>query len=161
MENNLTIVIEYESLGKQFNIYEPTTDTLLVSENLTEGLVLLNDFLMKNNLIEKDILKTDSIKYQLDSSTMKAMIDSNVKLIKKLSRGPSDFQISKDKFGSSPLATATKSFSSNLSQSQGNSSKLKSNINKVLEEESRFNSYKSSFIGGSKFGKGFKKSKFK
>lgn len=55
MENNLTIVIEYESLGKQFNIYEPTTDTLLVSENLTEGLVLLNDFLMKNNLIEKDI----------------------------------------------------------------------------------------------------------
>ena len=66
MENNLTIVIEYESLGKQFNIYEPTTDTLLVSENLTEGLVLLNDFLMKNNLIEKDILKTDSIKYQLD-----------------------------------------------------------------------------------------------
>ena len=84
MENNLTIVIEYESSGKQFNIYEPTTDTLLVSENLTEGLVLLNDFLMKNNLIEKDILKTDSIKYQLDSATMKAMIDSNVKLIKKI-----------------------------------------------------------------------------
>lgn len=149
--NNVDIVINYNTTSKQFNLYEPTSDTLLVSENLTEGLVLLNEFLMRTGLIDSDILKTESIRYQLDSATMKAMIDSNVKLIKKLNRAPSDFQVAKDRFGSTPLASSSNS--KRFSQSS-NGNKLKENISSSIDENSR--SYRKD-EGFSTFGKGFKK----
>lgn len=151
----INIAIKYNPLDEEYNIYEPSTDTLLLSKNLTEGLVNLNNFLIDSGMTKTDILKDDSIEYHLCSKTMKAMIDSNVKLIKKLSRGPSEFQVAKDRFGSSPLATATKKSSFTGGQQTTSENRLKSNINESLESKS----YKKS--EGFRFGSGFsKKGKF-
>lgn len=156
MGNTINIAIKYDPLNEEYNIYEPSTDTLLLSKNLTEGLVNLNNFLISSGMIKTDILKDDSIEYHLCSKTMKAMIDSNVMLIKKLSRGPSEFQVAKDRFGSSPLATTVKRSSFNGgSQQMTSENRLKSNINESLEGRS----YKKS--EGFRFGSGFsKKGKF-
>ena len=151
----INIAIKYNPLDEEYNIYEPSTDTLLLSKNLTEGLVNLNNFLIDSGMTKTDILKDDSIEYHLCSKTMKAMIDSNVKLIKKLSRGPSEFQVAKDRFGSSPLATTTKKSSFTGGQQTTSENRLKSNINESLESKS----YKK--IEGFRFGSGFsKKGKF-
>lgn len=151
----INIAIKYNPLDEEYNIYEPSTDTLLLSKNLTEGLVNLNNFLIDSGMTKTDILNDDSIEYHLCSKTMRAMIDSNVKLIKRLSRGPSEFQVAKDRFGSSPLATTSKRSSFNGSQQMTTENRLKSNINESLESKS----YKKS--EGFRFGSGFsKKGKF-
>ena len=41
----MDIVINYDPGTKEYKIYEPTTDSMIVSMNLTEGLVNLNLFL--------------------------------------------------------------------------------------------------------------------
>lgn len=95
----IDIVIEYHKDTESFKLYEPTTDTLIVSSNLTEALVNLSTFLDTSGLGNGDILVSDNINYHIDSATMKAMIESNVNLMKKLNSGPSGFTRSSQKFG--------------------------------------------------------------
>lgn len=87
------IVINYVSEKQQFKVYEPTTDTLIVSSSLTEALVNLSNFLVQSGLIQGDILSYPDISYHLDSYTVKAMVESNVNLLKRLQTAPSGFMI--------------------------------------------------------------------
>ena len=97
----MDIVINYDPGIKEYKIYEPTTDSMIVSMNLTEGLVNLNLFLKSSGLIaeDSDILLSKDIGYHLDSETFIAMIQSNVDLLKRLQSGPSEFKKSAGKFG--------------------------------------------------------------
>lgn len=95
------VVINYSQEDQKFKVYEPTTDTLLVSSSLTEALVNLSIFLTQSGLIQGDILDYPDISYHLDSFTVKAMVESNVSLLKRLQTAPSGFMISSQKFGGS------------------------------------------------------------
>lgn len=99
------LVINYSKEKQTFLIYEPTTDTLIASTNLTEALVNVSSFLTKEGLITGNILDYPDISYHIDSMTMKAMVDSNVALLKRLNTAPSGFQISTQRFGGSNLPT--------------------------------------------------------
>lgn len=99
------ILINYMPDKDCYGVYEPSTDTLLVSSNLSEALVSLSNFLKDSKLIDTDILNTADIKYHLDSHTMKSIIESNVNLMKRLSNAPSGFMISSQRFGSSMTQT--------------------------------------------------------
>ena len=105
----MDIVINYDPGTKEYKIYEPTTDSMIVSMNLTEGLVNLNLFLKTSGLIseDSDILLSKDIGYHLDSETFVAMIQSNVDLLKRLQSGPSEFKKSAGKFG---LPTASHTY---------------------------------------------------
>ncbi len=105
----MDIVINYDPGTKEYKIYEPTTDSMIVSMNLTEGLVNLNLFLKSSGLIseDSDILLSKNISYHLDSETFVAMIQSNVDLLKRLQSGPSEFKKSAGKFG---LPTASHTY---------------------------------------------------
>lgn len=95
----IEIVINYNKEKDEFDIYEPSTDTLLISKNLTEALINLSNFLMDSKLIEDNILNCPDISYHLDSWTMRKMIESNVNLLKRLNSGPSGFTIANHRFG--------------------------------------------------------------
>ena len=97
----MDIVINYDNVGKVYKIYEPSTSTLLLSQDLTEGLYNLNSFLKSCGKIPEgsDLLKITDIEYHIDSFTMTAIIKSNVDLMKRLRNGPSEFKISSDRFG--------------------------------------------------------------
>ena len=99
----IEIVITYDTDQGTYKIYEPTSETVLVSTSLTEGFLNLNEFLKTAGLIgqDQDILVAPEIMYHLDSFTLKSMIDSNVNLMKRLSAGPSEFKLSSSKFGQS------------------------------------------------------------
>lgn len=110
----MEIVINYDSGTRIFKIYEPSTDTLLGSANLTEALVNLSEFLKTSgHLGDSGILGASDINYHIDSATMIKMIESNVELLKRISTGPSAFTISGSRFGmsgtsSNPLASVQK-----------------------------------------------------
>lgn len=93
------IVINYDPAQDEYKIYEPTTDTLLLSKNLTEALVNLSLFLQSTGMITTDLLGSPDITYHLDSYTLKGMVESNVALLKKLKTAPSGFMISNQRFG--------------------------------------------------------------
>lgn len=105
----MDIVINYDPSTKEYKIYEPTTNSMIVSMNLTEGLVNLNLFLKSSGLIseDSDILLSKNIGYHLDSETFIAIIQSNVDLLKRLQSGPSEFKKSANKFG---LPTASHTY---------------------------------------------------
>ena len=105
----MDIVINYDPNTKEYKIYEPSTDSMIISLNLTEGLVNLNLFLKTSGLIpeDSDILLSKEIGYHLDSETFVAMIQSNVELLKRLQNGPSEFKKSAGKFG---LPSATQKY---------------------------------------------------
>lgn len=109
----IEVVINYSKEDKQFKIYEPTTDTLLVSTSLTEALVNLSNFLVQAGLAHNDILSNPDISYHLDSYTLKEMVESNVNLIKRLQTAPSGFMISSQKFGGSTISKQKKEKKSN------------------------------------------------
>lgn len=116
------VVINYNKDNQNFQVYEPTTDTLLVSSNLTEALVNLSIFLNSAGLLQGDILDYPEISYHLDSYTVKSMVESNVNLIKRLQTAPSGFTISSQRFGgTSGLISSKKSNSSGFSESYKNS----------------------------------------
>ena len=72
----------------------------MASSNLTEALYLLNKFIESSGLSNiPNILECPNISYHLDSATMKAMIESNIALIKRLQTAPSGFTQSNRKFG--------------------------------------------------------------
>lgn len=142
------IVIEYDQGTQEYKIYEPTTDTLLVSSNLTEAFVNLSMFLTSAGLIQGDILNYPDISYHFDSYTVKSMIESNVNLLKRLQTAPSGFMISSQKFGGS---STSNSYLSRKQQQEKNGFD-KTGFNKSYQPEKRFsNKSSSSFSGKSGF----------
>jgi hypothetical protein len=97
----IEIVINFDQNSKMYKVYEPTSDTLLITSNLSESLIKLSEFLRNSGMIQSDILASDCISYHLDSATMIAMIESNVSLLKRLAQAPSVFTSSAQKFGKS------------------------------------------------------------
>lgn len=98
----IDIVINYDSSRKEFKLYEPTTDTLIITANLSETFIKLTEFLVQSGLIPQgtDILNTDVVTYHLDSGTLITMVQSNVNLMKRLTQqAPSIFTSSSLKFG--------------------------------------------------------------
>lgn len=93
------VLINYFPEKKCFGVYEPSSDTLMFAENLSEALVQLSAFLKDSGMINADILSSNDISYHLDSATMKGIVESNVNLMKRLSTAPSGFMISSQRFG--------------------------------------------------------------
>ena len=142
----IEVVINYSQEDQQYKVYEPTTDTLLVSSSLTEALINLSNFLIQSGLTQTDILSYPEISYHLDSYTLKAMVESNVNLLKRLQTAPSGFMISTQKFGGSTVG-----FKKKDKQPQGDGFK-NSGFSKAYKKEAgakRFsNSSKSSNFSG-------------
>jgi hypothetical protein len=97
----IEIVINFDPQKQYFKIYEPSSDSLMVSANLTEALCILNKFLLDSGMIQEDILKSPNISYHIDSYTMKGIIEGNLKLVKRLNQAPSGFQVSSQRFNGS------------------------------------------------------------
>lgn len=95
----INIVINYDTSEDMFKVYEESSDTLIITKNLTEALVNLSSFLSTSGMISGDILSSSDIIYHIDSQTMKNMIESNVSLMKRLNSAPSGFLISSQRFG--------------------------------------------------------------
>ena len=96
----IEIVIKYDPSRSEYKIYEPTTDTLMASSNLTGALCMLNKFINSSGLSSvSNILDCPDISYHIDSATMKAMIESNLSLLNRLRTAPSGFAMSSQKFG--------------------------------------------------------------
>lgn len=107
----IEIVINYDKVKKEYKIYESSTETLMISGDLTQGLVTLNDFLRNHYLIKEDILQEKDIIYHLDGTTMIEIIMSNVNLLKQLKNlAPSSFQISTSKFGTTKTSAPVPGF---------------------------------------------------
>lgn len=98
----IEIAINYDKGKEMYGIYEPSTNTYMLSANLSEGLVFLEKFLKESGLISTGLLDCTDITYHLDAFSMKAMIESNVSLMKRLNNAPSGFMISQQKFGGMP-----------------------------------------------------------
>lgn len=104
----IQIVINYDPGTSSYKIYEPTTQNLILTQDLTEALVTLSLFLQSKGMITGDILGAADISYHLDAHTMKAIIESNVKLMKRLKSAPSGFQQSSQRFGTSNSSSGSK-----------------------------------------------------
>lgn len=94
------IAITFDPDKEVFKVYEPSSDTLLVTNTLTESLMKLNEFLKSENMITGDLLNTADVSYHMDSYSMSTMIRSNANLLKRLSTANSGFTVSTQKFGS-------------------------------------------------------------
>ena len=95
----IEIVINYDQNKQMYGVYEPTTNTYILSANLSEALVYLEKFLKDSQMITSSLLDCTEISYHLDSYSMKSMIESNVALMKRLSGAPSGFTVSQQRFG--------------------------------------------------------------
>ena len=116
----IEIVINYDPTQKVFKLYEPTTDTLLITASLGESFIKLNEFLKNQGMITTDILNTLDITYHIDTMTFLALIESNVGLIKQLNQSPSGFMISSQRFGmTNTLGATPKNSNNNQPQFQG------------------------------------------
>lgn len=134
------VVINYDQSTQEYKIYEPTTDTLLISSNLTEAFVNLSVFLTSAGLIHGDILNYPEISYHFDSHTVKSMIESNVNLLKRLQTAPSGFMISSQKFGGSTTSPIKPKKQESGFDSNG--------FNKSYQADRRFSGKKSSSFSG-------------
>ena len=65
------VVIKYLEDKQYYYVYEPTSDTLMAANNLSEALIMLNDFLLSSGMSNVDILGSNDISYHIDSQTMK------------------------------------------------------------------------------------------
>lgn len=138
----IEIVIKYDEAKQQFLVYEPTTNTVLVSTNLTESLIKLNDFLKKSGLSQCDILGSSDISYHIDSMVMRTIVEGNVNLLKRLNQAPGSFTISNQRFGGG---------GQNKSSSPGT---WKENGKKVNRSKSEFASSKAFKGAFKRFGNG-------
>lgn len=125
----IEIVINYDTATKEYKLYEPSTDTLILSANLGDTFNKLSDFLKDKGLITESIFKTKDINYHLDSSTMSAILENNVKLMKRLNDTPSGFMVSSKKFNGSFGSSSMQS--SSISGKRNNNSGDKSKYQKV------------------------------
>lgn len=95
----IQVIINYDQSQEIYTLYNRDLDIAFTSSEMFKVLVLFNSYLTETCGEEFNVLKSDEIEYILDSSSMKQMITSNVKLIKRLSRLPTAFQQSSEKFG--------------------------------------------------------------
>lgn len=95
----IDVVINYDESTGSFKLYEPTTDTLLITTSLGDTFIKLSEFLRQSGMIAEDILSSSEITYHIDSATFLALIQSNVSLLKRLNTAPSGFMISSKRFG--------------------------------------------------------------
>lgn len=93
------IVVNYDSVKGEYQIYESTSKTLILSRTLGEGFSNLNLFLIQTGQIQKSIIEDQNIIYHFDSHTFQEMIKSNMALLKRVSDIPSEFKNSASKFG--------------------------------------------------------------
>lgn len=93
------IVVNYDSVKDEYQIYESTSKTLILSRTLGEGFSNLNLFLIQTGQIQKSIIEDQNIIYHFDSHTFQEMIKSNMALLKRVSDIPSEFKNSASKFG--------------------------------------------------------------
>lgn len=98
----IDVVINFDESKGEFKLYEPTTDTLLITTSLGETFGKLDEFLREQGLIATNILSTADINYHIDSVTFIAMVKSNADLLKRLNTAPSGFTISSNRFGITP-----------------------------------------------------------
>lgn len=96
----IEIVIKYNDDKQMYGIYEPSTNTYMLSGSLSEGLVYLEQFLTDAKMIGTSLLDSD-VSYHLDSKSMKAMVESNTALMKRLNTAPSGFTLAQQRFGGS------------------------------------------------------------
>lgn len=96
----IDVVINYDKEHSEYRIYESSTKTLLIAQNLSKGLISLNEFLKNSGLIKQDLFFDKGIEYHLDSDTMIAFVESNLELVKQLKSGPSGFSLAESKFSS-------------------------------------------------------------
>lgn len=143
----IQIVINYDPTTQSYKVYEPTTQNLILTQDLTEALVTLNLYLQSQGLTTQDILKTEDITYHLDAFTMRAIIESNVKLMKRLKSAPTGFQQSSQKFGTS-LSSGTQKKKNNRNDWGGESKKKFTNSK--FEGATGFNNAHKKFYGKNK-----------
>ena len=134
----INVVIGFDKEQGMYKVYEPTTDTLLITSSLSESFIKLSEFLNQKGMIPGDILGSDCIQYHIDSSTFLAMIESNVALLKRLNTAPSGFMISGQRFGQS----STQSSPSNKSWDGGKSKRKKIGGGGTFSKSGFKNSYK-------------------
>ena len=132
----IDVVIGYDKEDQVYKVYEPSTDTLLVTTSLGESFIKLSEFLKAQGMIMGDLLGDDSVRYHIDSATLLAMVESNANLLKRLNQAPSGFMISGQRFGQSTA-------SSSQSSSRGGQKKQKFGGSGGTFSKSKFNeSYK-------------------
>ena len=97
----IDVVINYDRAKKEYRLYEPTTDTIIITSNLSETFIKLSELLVSTGMIpDGDILNTNLVTYHLDSGTLISMVESNVNLLKRLTQqAPSIFTSAARKFG--------------------------------------------------------------
>lgn len=95
----IEIVVNFDEKSKNFQIYESSTQTLLISDTLGEGFRNLSIFLNQEGLIQTNIIDEPGILYHIDSKTFSAIIQSNLGLIARIKEMPSEFKNSASKFG--------------------------------------------------------------
>lgn len=98
----IDVVVNFDPTRGEFKLYEPTTDTLLITTSLGETFAKLDEFLHERGLIASNILTTADVNYHIDSATFIAMVKSNADLLKRLNNAPSGFMISSNRFGITP-----------------------------------------------------------
>lgn len=101
----MNVIIEYSDDTDEYKLYVKELEILLTSHELFRVLVMLNEVVSKLKGKDFNILDSNDIYYTLDSRSMSQMVSSNVSLLKKVNRMPSEFQSSIERFGSSTLST--------------------------------------------------------
>jgi hypothetical protein len=103
----IDVVIGFDKEEQVYKVYEPSTDTLLVTTSLGESFIKLSEFLKSKGMIMGDLLGDDNVRYHIDSATLLAMVESNANLLKRLSQAPSGFMISGQRFGQSTTSSSS------------------------------------------------------
>lgn len=140
----IEIVVNYDENSKNFQIYESSTQTLLLSDTLGEGFRNLSLFLNQKGIINTNIIEEPGILYHIDSKTFSAIIQSNLDLLNRIKEIPSEFKNSASKFG-----TTLTSMNNN-----GSTKKSKPNFTRGSDN------FKKGYFSGSKgsnFGKSVRK----
>jgi len=117
----IDVVIGYDKEDQVYKVYEPSTDTLLVTTSLGESFIKLSEFLKSRGMIVGDLLGDDNVRYHIDSATLLAMVESNANLLKRLNQAPSGFMISGQRFGQSTTSPTQSSSKNGKKQKFGGS----------------------------------------
>ena len=134
----IEVVINYDTEKGVYKVFEPSTNTILVTASLGESFIKLSDFLKDKGMIASDILNSDNIEYHLDSHTFLAIVESNAGLLKRLNNAPSGFMTSSQKFGLSGSNNGNNnSFSQSGKQNKNSSGRwgVKGNFGKKFSSE--------------------------
>lgn len=99
----IELAIVYDTEKGLYKIYEPSSDTLVASASLSEALSNISKFLSDSGIIKGNMLDYPDISYHIDSYSMKAIVESNINLIKRLSSAPSGFTNAINRFGGASM----------------------------------------------------------